>query len=342
MSAVMQLGLPGSVPVPTDDDKSPKRKSESGGRSGANKAGRATETRRGLEPPGLGRELGAEGAENRQLTISMVDFERLLDRQSATILQANREHAQGLLDALEARHGSRLDALEGGATKVQTGIAQMEERLAALERTVQNQLGHPGGAEAKRRHTLVFGGWDRDTRREKVLRELQEAVTGLGLDKLVSEKAFTTGPRRSVAMMNFPLQASETDDDRRSRMHQMVLALSQAQVVTSAGKRLWCSYSRTKQQRDVSSHCGWIKRALGNLDAEWAREVDLEYSTGSAWLGNSLVGSATRDPDADMPSEKLLWHMKGSSKAWVAVGKLAKETKLAEDDIRMALEDTKR
>ena len=165
MSAVMQLGLPGSVPVPTDDDKSPKRKSESGGRSGANKAGRATETRRGLEPPGLGRELGAEGAENRQLTISMVDFERLLDRQSATILQANREHAQGLLDALEARHGSRLDALEGGATKVQTGIAQMEERLAALERTVQNQLGHPGGAEAKRRHTLVFGGWDRDTRR---------------------------------------------------------------------------------------------------------------------------------------------------------------------------------
>ena len=71
-------------------------------------------------------------------------------------------------------------------------------------------------------------------------------------------------------------------------------------------------------------------------------KVDLEYSTGSAWLGNSLVGSATRDPDADMPSEKLLWHMKGSSKAWVAVGKLAKETKLAEDDIRMALEDTKR
>ena len=140
MSAVMQLGLPGSVPVPTDDEKSPKRKNESGGRSGANKAGRASETRRGLEPPGLGREPGAEGPENRQLTISMVDFERLLDRQSATILQANREHAQGLMDALDARHGSRLDALEGGAMKVQTGIAQMEERLAALERTVQHQL----------------------------------------------------------------------------------------------------------------------------------------------------------------------------------------------------------
>ena len=120
--------------------------------------------------------------------------------------------------------------------------------------------------------------------------------------------------------MNFPLQASETDDDRKSRMHQMVLAVSQGQVVTSAGKRLWCSYSRTKQQRDVSSHCGWIKRALGNLDAEWAREVDLEYSTGSAWLGNSLVGSATRDPDADTPSEKLLWHTKGPEQSMGGCG----------------------
>ena len=286
---VFQLGLPGAVPVPgSDDEKSPKRKGQTS-RPGPNKAGRQTATARVEGPPGLPPGPGeGSGQDSKQLTISMSDFERLLDRQSATILKANREHAQGLMDALEARHAGRLDALEGDMSKIQGGMGSIEKRLEALEKGAQARGWEPRGTEARRRQTLVFGGWDRDTKREKVLRELQEAIEGLGLEQLVSEEAFTTGPRKSVALMNFPLKANETDEDRRNRMHEMVLSVSKANARTSAGKRLWCSYSRTKEQRDVSSHCGWLKRALGSIDADWARELDVEYATGSA--GEQLGG----------------------------------------------------
>ena len=281
-NGVMQLGLPGSVPLPkSDDEHSPKRKGGAGSRPGPNKAGRNEDGNRSTtRPPGLGGGDEAEGGEGRQLTISLADFERLLDKQSATILKANREHAQGLLDALESRHACRLEALEDGASKFQKGISGLEERLAALEKAVQGQ-GHGGSAEAetRRRYTLVFGGWEKDTRKDKVLRELQEAISGLGLNRLVSEPAFTTGPRKAVAMMNFPLLASETDEGRRARMHEMVTSIAQAHAVTSAGKRLWCSYSRTKLQRDVSSHCGWLKRAGSSLGSDWVKARSLMWST---------------------------------------------------------------
>ena len=344
-NGVMQLGLPGSVPLPkSDDEHSPKRKGGTGSRPGPNKAGRNEDGNRSTtRPPGLGGGDEAEGGEGRQLTISLADFERLLDKQSATILKANRKHAQGLLDALESRHACRLEALEDGASKFQKGISGLEERLAALEKAVQRQ-GHGGSAEAetRRRYTLVFGGWEKDTRKDKVLRELQEAISGLGLNRLVSEPAFTTGPRKAVAMMNFPLLASETDEGRRARMHEMVTSIAQAHAVTSAGTRLWCSYSRTKLQRDVSSHCGWLKRAVSSLGSDWVKELDVEYATGSVWLGNSLIASATRDCDPSTPEAKVLWNTRGVSKAWVDLQKLSMETGLSVDDIRMALNDTKR
>ena len=227
-------------------------------------------------------------------------------------------------------------------SKIQGGMGSIEKRLEALEKGAQARGWEPRGTEARRRQTLVFGGWDRDTKREKVLRELQEAIEGLGLEQLVSEEAFTTGPRKSVALMNFPLKANETDEDRRNRMHEMVLSVSKANARTSAGKRLWCSYSRTKEQRDVSSHCGWLKRALGSIDADWARELDVEYATGSVWLGNSLVASSVREADASTPEDRMMWNTRGFTRAWVDIGKLALETNIAVDDLRMALNDTKK
>ena len=92
------------------------------------------------------------------------------------------------------------------------------------------------------------------------------------MDKLVTERAFTTGLRKSVAVMNFPLKGSESNEARRKRMHEMVLSISRANAVTPAGKRLWCSYSRTKQQRDISSHSGWVKRAMAAVDSDWAKD----------------------------------------------------------------------
>ena len=54
-------------------------------------------------------------------------------------------------------------------------MSQLEERHTALEQSVRQGGTGMSDLDTKRRYTLVFGGWGRDTKRDKVLQELQEA-----------------------------------------------------------------------------------------------------------------------------------------------------------------------
>ena len=317
----LQLGDASSIPVPGDEDTSPSRKREQTAKGpGPNKA--------------------AKGDLKREVMLTYADMQSLLVEQAQTILQANRAHAQGLLDALETRHGTRLEKLENGTDKLAEGLQGVEERLSALERELRSGPARDETAE-RRRTTLVFGGWDRDTKRDKVLSELEQALSGLNLKDQVSDRPFTTGPRRSVALLNFPLMRQETDEQRRQRMHEVVLTVSQSQVLTSAGKKMWCAYSKTKQQRDISGHCSWIKRALSQLSEDLVRSLDVEYSSGSVWLGDSLVASAVKQPNNGAKSEKMMTG-RGSPPGWVDLELLGKESKFGEAELREALEHTRR
>ena len=307
---MLQLGHPSTVAVPTDDDLSPAKK-----RSGTDKAG-PNKAQRG----GVGAGLG----------LTYEDMKDLLAQQSASILQANREHAQSLLDALERKHGDRLDRLDAGVSRVTAGLEGLEAKVAALEKDLRSgsRWGSEESAQDKRRNTLVFGGWEHDTKKGRILQELQQALTGLELEEHMSDKAFTTGPRKSVALLNFPQRVGESDEDRRARMHEVVLTISQSKVLTSAGKKLWCSYSKSKQQRDISGHCSWVKRSLARLDERIIRELDVEYATGSVWLGDSLVASATRPCNDGAKSDYTIVG-RGSPPAWVDLERLARESKLS-------------
>ncbi|CAE7623402.1 unnamed protein product [Symbiodinium microadriaticum] len=320
---MLQLGLPASVPVPVEEDEadlSPAARK----RSGVDKAGPNKAKRGG-------------GAANIALTYE--DMKDLLAQQSASILQANREHAQSLLDALERKHGDRLDRLDAGVSKVTSGLEGLEAKVAALERDLRagSRLGSEDSAPDKRRYTLVFGGWEQDTKKGRILQELQQALAGLELEDHLSDRPFTTGPRKSVALLNFPLRAGESDEDRRSRMHELVLTISQSKVLTSAGKKLWCSYSKTKQQRDISGHCSWVKRSLAQIDERVIRELDVEYATGSVWLGDSLVASATRACNDGAKSDFTITG-RGSPPAWVDLERLARESRLSVSELRQAFE----
>ena len=324
MGPGFMLGDASTVPVPGDEEESsPRKKREVSKNLGPNKAARASE-----HSPGL--------------SLTYHDMQQLLAQQAETILQANRAHAQGLLDALEKKHGGRLDKLESGADKLAGGLQGVEERLSALERDLRQGVFVKGdGNEERRKTTLVFGGWERDTKKETILKELRQALDGLDLYGKVSEDPFTTGPRKNIALMNCPLLDSESDADRRRRMHTIVTTISQAKLMTSAGRKLWCAYSKTRQQRDVSGHCSWVKRALARADERLVALLDVEYATGSVWLGESLVASAVKTPN-DGAKSHLMVTGRGAPPAWVDLEKLAFESKLSESDLREALEGTRR
>ena len=327
-SDMLQLGDASAIPVPceVDDDPSPAKK-----RGGAGKV------------PGANKAMRPEGVPRNNLALTYDDMKQLLAEQSASILQANREHAQSLIESLESRHGARLDRVDQQIQDVSSGLQGIEGRLLALEREVRSdrRSSSDDGFAERRRTTLVFGGWERDTKRDKILGELRQAFKGLELESKLSDTPFTTGPRRNIALLNFPLLPDEVDEDRRNRMHEIVLAIAQSKVYTSAGKKLWCSYSKTKGQRDISSHCGWVKRGLAQVDESWVRQLDVEYGTGSVWLGDSLVASGTRTPNNGAHSDSMLLG-KGSPPAWIDLAKLALETKISEKDLRAAFEDTRK
>ena len=86
----------------------------------------------------------------------MATLEHLLDQNCAKILNANREHAQGLLDALEERQAARFMTIERTIEGIEYTAEGFDQRLRAIEEKLQQ--GVPQDDESKRKWTLVFGG----------------------------------------------------------------------------------------------------------------------------------------------------------------------------------------
>ena len=189
---------------------------------------------------------------------------------------------------------------------------------------------------------MVIGGWERDTRRATILSEIEEAFAALELGHLTDVKPFTTGPRRSVALLPFNIRAGEQESARKERMQQVLSGIMESDARTSAGKKLWAAFSKSKQQRQTGSHCAWARRALGAVSAELADQVDLENSTGTSWRGASLVGSSTLGVPPGTDMRNVYVDDRYESKPWFDLGALKRETKVAVKTLREALESTKR
>ncbi|CAE7195220.1 unnamed protein product [Symbiodinium sp. CCMP2592] len=309
-----------------------------GRRDGSNKAPATTRLgEHGSDNPlqGAGQPAGIAGG--KVLSLDMLAMQQLLEVQKEQILEANRTHAQGLLDALEVRHGQRITALEQTVTGVDTTVRDFASRLELVEQQLKQGVSS-GGLDDKRRHTLVIGGWERDTRRGTILSEVEEALKQLKLMDLTDTKAFTTGPRRSVALLPFELRKNELESARKERMYGVLSGLMDGGLTTSAGKRLWAAVSKSKEQREIGGHCAWLKRALGTFSADLAGQLDLEYSSGSSWLGASMTGSATLPipPGTDM--RHIFVDERSGSKPWFDLKALKTETKLGTQQLRDALQ----
>ena len=329
-----QLGIPGELPpVPLSDDESPSKRLRDD-KQGTNKARQSKHGRGGGGGTGQG---GSGGA---SLTLDMATLENLLDQQCEKILKANREHSQGLLDALEQRQATRFLSIERTVEGLEYTVEGFDARLRSVEERLQK--GIPKDDEGRRRWTLVFGGWDRDTRRATILAELDQAMHKLGLRDDLDEAPFTTGPRRAVALANIGRRQGESDADRKGRMHRIVTGFSKANLVTSARRKIWAGYSKTKAERDTAGHCSWIRRVVAALSEDALPLLDCEYGTGTAWLGQSLVSSVMRDIPPGSEAGDMIVHDKDGIKGWVNIKLLAKEMKVNERKVREGLEAHKR
>ncbi|CAE7040418.1 unnamed protein product, partial [Symbiodinium sp. CCMP2456] len=331
----MQLG--GTVPHVPDhpdldlEDSPRKRPGEQSKQAGApNKVKRSPPLAKG---PGVGTD-GSDGTSLANVTLG--DLRSLLEEQSQKILAANRDHAEGLVRSLEERHDARLTEVESSTRTLSGSVESMQSRLERMEQLLKGGT-HVLGDE-RRKQTLVFGGWARDTRRNVIVREMTEALTRLGLTTQVDEEVFTTGPRRSIALLNMPLRLHEQESSRKARMHRVLLAVNGAEAVTSSGKRLWCSYSKSKQERETGAHCAWVKRSLGSVSDDLAAAVDVEYATGSVWMGDSLVASVSRQPNTGAKSHEMMVDSNAETcKPWVDLGAFSRESKLGVDKLREIL-----
>ena len=146
------------------------------------------------------------------VTLDVAKIRGLLVEQSKELLAAQQAQLSKAVQEMEAKVESRVcqveeqvAALAGQNVALEGKVTQLESALQELASTVQ--AAGPGGQSAqgvdwgRRKSTLVVGGWPRDSRRQTILKELNEAFRTLNLEGEIDQEAFCTGPRRSLALL---------------------------------------------------------------------------------------------------------------------------------------------
>ena len=278
----LQLGLPNQVPVPSDglDDfdkdlnKSPKRSRGAGA---------------GVKMP-------------PQTGVTIEAIQQLLAQQSATLMEAQRE----TVAQLESRQNEKIKGLEQKmgqqahvSRDLHTAIKDLEDRMAKVEHAGKQAPAISSGQDP-RRLTLVFGGWGKQTRRHVILHQLGEAVQKLSLGAKFDSAPFTTGPRRSVALCNFQQRSSEGLGDTRGRMLEIITAVNSAKALLTGGDRpLWCSFSRTPEERGKASLPGFTKKVVMAHKPQAKEDLDVEYASGMSWMDDAQLTGMGEGPTTE-------------------------------------------
>ena len=272
---------------------------------------------------------------------------QMLQEQKADIIAASQEQTTGLLRRLDEKYEQRFLKVEQGCEGLLGKVSTIDSRRTRVEELLRSgggvaSAGDGGSLDAKRKFTLVFGGWNQDTQRRVIVSEVEEALDRLDLRRHLDSSPFTTGPRRSVALLYFGPRAGEPESDRKGRMHDVLQALLQAKPVTSHGKKMWVALSRSKQERDVSGHCSWLKRTLASFGQSHVDGLDVEYSSGTSWMGDHMVASSMRSPPVTGQDGDLVWDDRKVCRPWVHVALIARITGISTVDLRSALDEFKR
>ena len=230
---------------------------------------------------------------------------------------------------------SKVDTLERTVAALQARIDQMEQSPRASTKASTDDH---GGRD--RRLSLVYGGWEKGTRRPVILSDLDGALQRLDLKQHIDEAGFTTGARRSVALMNFHLREGEDYGQLRRRMFVIISAFAGKEVLNSQGRKFWVSVSKSAAERRKGSHTAWIKRTLDHLGVDLQKaEVDLEYHSGSTWVGDAQVSGMEILP---LNREGLYVDERHPDNGWIDMRSLGQQLRKPVEEIEAAVRKMQR
>ena len=206
----------------------------------------------------------------------------------------------------------------------------------------QQQQGREELSEEDKR-TLVIGGWSQDTRRQVIQDEAlgflqREDVRGL----LDANELTVYGPRRSFGLLRFQAREAEAPQDVRNRMWQVIQALRSTphrlKSVGPEGRPMWAQFTKTREARRRSAHGSMIRRVCVSLvkDAAHNKEshnvtateegaYDVDWNSGTVWLGEWKIGSAVHRQPANSEDVRML------STGWVDLGAASRALGVAWD-----------
>ena len=123
--------------------------------------------------------------------------------------------------------------------------------------------------------------------------------------------------------MNFHLRQGEDPGQLKRRMFAIINAIAGKGILNSQGRKLWVAVSKSPAERRKGSHTAWIKRTLDHLGVDMVKEeVDLEYHSGSSWVGEVQVSGMETMP---LDREGLLIDERSPEKGWIDLKSLGKQ-----------------
>ena len=180
---------------------------------------------------------------------------------------------QELRQEMKVEHASLKQELRQEMSTQGTAIkdlqAEQKDLLARLQKVERqgsstvSTIMEPVNLE-RHRSTLIFGGWNRDTPRKVLVEQLHEALQDLGIAGSTDCAGLTTGPRRSLALMQFHARPNEGHEGMRERMGHIVGMINRSTHMLPNGRKLWSSFSRPKHERDRGSHAARTGEGSGS------------------------------------------------------------------------------
>ena len=286
-----------------------------------------------------------EGEPRKTCTLDMEMMQSLLDNQREAILQANRQHMDSMLHAFDQKNEARFLANEAVSHDLGDRVQKLESAIATLTKTIQDQgapAGKTSGGLADRRFTLLFGGWNRDTRKKLILDQLEDGLKALQLRGHLDSEPFCTGPRRSTALCVFHHRQGEGDREVKQRMIEVIKGVSSRQVLVEGGRRMFATFSKTPQEREVAAHASLIKRLVEYCSTDLLPNFDGEYTSGTSWLGDSCVASVTRPVPPGIDMRYVSVDEDKNHKPWIDLQGLSKELNITIQEVRDGIEAVRR
>ncbi|CAE7559288.1 PLRG1 [Symbiodinium sp. CCMP2592] len=233
-----------------------------------------------------------------------------------------------LLDDMTTKYASHGDILQ----QLQEANKEVNLRLERLEKGggASSVAGSTAASDNSRRPALIVGGWDPDqdaaTTKEAAMDVLKAVEAPIALDSM-----FVPGVRRGYAIVPIDDRLGEHFEQRKQRIQDVIAKVREANIQLGrrpdgGTKRVWIAMSQPPDRRRRARLAAKVKRLYltlgGNKDA-----LQMEFSTGTAWVDSVKVSSAT----APKPGRT-----EDAGPGWVNLAEIAKATRTTQQAVSAA------